>query len=195
MNKLTFRSILKDAVAVETKGQGVTAAFFNLARNSKEWAHIDPLIIEAETNHKASKGGPIPGVWRNAKSVIKAGFETMVDTADGKQVSVIHISETFNDLKVRLKTLKDAATAVEKLAKAEEKAAGVSEGGAEEKADSVPECLRHFVAACVADEDVLALIDADVLDDVFQQLKATAKAQSDAATAKALESSGVAVAH
>lgn len=194
MNKLTFRNILKEAVAVETKGQGVTAAFFNLSKASDKWAHIEPLIIEAETNHKASKGGPIPGVWRNAKSVIKAGFDTVIDNINGRDVYLIHTAESFNDLKVRLKAIKDAASAQDKLEKAEAKA-GEAATGAEGEAVNVPDCLRHFVAACMADADVLALLDDSVMDDIFQQLRAIASEQAAAATIKALETSGHAVSH
>ena len=180
MNTLTFRSILADAVAVETKAQGVTAAFFNLSKMYNTWAQVAPLIEQCESEHKAAKRGPLPGVWRNAKSVIKNGMDTIVDG----DKSVFALSSTFNEVKDKLKTLKAAKDAAEKAETAEGKVVSLATALA---TATVPECLNQFVAACMADATVSAYITDEMMADLFDQIKAAATADAELATIAALE--------
>lgn len=192
MASLTFRSILADAVATETKAQGVTAAFFNLSKMYTTWAQVQPLIEQCEAEHKEAKRGPLPGVWRNAKSVIKSGMETLVDG----DKSVFALSSTFNEVKDKLKILKAAKDAADKADTAEGKADSLA-GSLADKTAVIPECLKQFVAACVADPLVASYITDEMMADLFEQLKAAATADAELATIAALETgtAQVATAH
>lgn len=182
MSQLTFRTILADAVATETKAQGVTAAFFNLSKMYTTWAQVAPLIEQCESEHKEAKRGPLPGVWRNAKSVIKNGMDTIVDG----DKSVFALSSTFNEVKDKLKILKAAKDAAEKAETAEGKADTLA-GALADKTATIPECLKQFVAACMADATVAAYITDEMMADLFDQIKAAATADAELATIAALE--------
>lgn len=166
----TFAAILTEAVGVDTKAAGVTARFFAKAKSLGQWADVQPLIEQAETEHKNEKRGPVPQVWRNAKSTIKAGFEHVIDGADGAKFTVLAVSDSFNDLRVRLAAIKEAKKKAEAAEKADEKAGEAMTGNTGEAA--IPDALRDFVLACMADDDVVAGITAERMSALFDALKA-----------------------
>lgn len=166
----TFAEILTEAVGVDTKAAGVTARFFAKAKAVGQWDAVQSLIEQAEAEHKNAKRGPVPQVWRNAKSTIKAGFEHVIDGADGAKFTVLAVSDSFNDLRVRLAAIKEAKKKAEAAEKADEKAGEAMTGNTGEAA--IPDALRDFVLACMADDDVVAGITAERMSALFDALKA-----------------------
>lgn len=190
----TFAAILTEAVGVETKSAGVTARFFAKAKAIGQWGAVQSLIEQAEADHKNAKRGPVPQVWRNAKSTIKSGFDHVIDGADGAKLSVLSVSDSFNDLRSRIKAIKEAASVKDKLDKADAKAGEAMTGATGDAA--IPDALRDFVAACMADEEVLAGINAERMAALFDALKSDIAEDAMMAEIAALETEvSQAVAH
>ena len=200
-NLNVVRSVLSSLVTYDKQQKGATTVLYNVARTSEK-AVFEAMVSQAEHEHKLAKKGALPQVWRNAKSVLLAGYNTPFTLGDGTETCILYISDSFNGLKDRLNAERAARKAQEQADKAEEKAdnIGSDEGNvsaSEYPAENVyvggtsaseyPSALQAFIDAVMNDSEVMAAMTIDHATELYIALKDAIISQASADEIMALE--------
>ena len=188
-NLNVVRSVLSSLVTYDKKQKGATTVLYNVAKTSEK-AVFEAMVSQAEQEHKLAKRGALPQVWRNAKSVLLAGYNTPFTLGDGTETCILYITDSFNGLKDRLNAEKSAIKAQEQADKAKEQA-----DKAEEKAENVgsvsasayPFALQAFIDAVMNDSEVMAAMTIDHATELYIALKDAISSQANSDEIVALE--------
>lgn len=190
-NLNVVRSVLSSLVTYDKKQKGATAVLYKVAKTSEK-AVFEAMVSQAEHEHKLAKKGALPQVWRNAKSVLLAGYNTPFTLGDGTKTCILYISDSFNDLKDRLnaekaaiKAQEQADKAKEQADKAEEKAENADVGGTSSSA--YPFALQAFIDAVMNDNEVMAAMTIDHATELYIALKDVISSQANSDEIVALE--------
>ena len=179
-NLNVVRSVLSSLVTYDKKQKGATTVLYNVAKTSEK-AVFEAMVSQAEQEHKLAKKGALPQVWRNAKSVLLAGYNTPFTLGDGTETCILYVTDSFNGLKDRLNAEKAAIKAQEQADKAEEKADNVG------SASAYPFALQSFIDAVMNDSEVMTAMTIDHATDLYVALKDAISSQASADEVMALE--------
>lgn len=183
-NLNVVRSVLSSLVTYDKKQKGATTVLYNVAKTSEK-AVFEAMVSQAEQEHKLAKRGALPQVWRNAKSVLLAGYNTPFTLGDGTETCILYITDSFNGLKDRLNAEKAAIKAQEQADKAEEKAENADVCGTSSSA--YPFALQAFIDAVMSDSEVMAAMTIDHATELYIALKDVISSQASADEVMALE--------
>jgi hypothetical protein len=190
-NLNVVRSVLSSLVTYDKKQKGATTVLYNVAKTSDK-AVFEAMVSQAEQEHKIAKRGALPQVWRNAKSVLLAGYNTPFTLGDGTKTCILYITDSFNGLKDRLNAEKAAIKAKEQADKAKEQADKAEEkaeniGSDEGSVSAYPAALQAFIDAVMNDSEVMAAMTIDHATELYVALKDAVSSQANADEVMALE--------
>lgn len=178
MKAVTFREVLKHAVRNADHAVGVTTRFYEVSKTVGTWSACETLIAEAEAAFRDAGGKKLPQVWKNAKSIIKAGYAVQVvtKTADGADyvTNAVVVSETFNGLKDLIKADKAAKERAAMNAAADKLADTAPSADSSATDAMVDEVLHQFTAALKADLQLLAAFRENYAD-IMEALESYAR--------------------
>lgn len=155
---------------------------------------FEELCKIAEKKHKESVTGDgskaMPQSYKNAKSVILAGFRTNRTNAAGNEENALAISETFNGLKEILAKWKKAEKKAEEDARANEAA---DEAKEEQSGPTIipaakDDVLAAFVAEVSGNSELLAAFRSQA-ENILANLHSIAEEHAAAALAKEAKAS------
>lgn len=185
-NLNVVRSVLSSLVTYDKKQKGATTVLYNVAKTSEK-AVFEAMVSQAEQEHKLAKRGALPQVWRNAKSVLLAGYNTPFTLGDGTETCILYISDSFNGLKDRLNAEKAAIKAQEQADKAEEKAENIGSDEGSVSASAYPFALQAFIDAVMNDSEVMTAMTIDHATELYVALKDAVSSQASRDEVMALE--------
>lgn len=183
-NLNVVRSVLSSLVTYDKKQKGATTVLYNVAKTSEK-AVFEAMVSQAEQEHKLAKKGALPQVWRNAKSVLLAGYNTPFTLGDGTETCILYITDSFNGLKDRLNAEKAAIKAQEQADKAGERADNI--GSDEGSVSAYPAALQAFIDAVMNDSEVMTAMTIDHATELYVALKDAISSQASADEVMALE--------
>lgn len=186
-NLNVVRSVLSSLVTYDKKQKGATTVLYNVAKTSEK-AVFEAMVSQAEQEHKLAKRGALPQVWRNAKSVLLAGYNTPFTLGDGTKTCILYITDSFNGLKDRLNAEKAAQKAQEQADKAQEqadRAENADVGGT--SASAYPAALQAFIDAVMNDSEVMTAMTIDHATELYVALKDAISSQASRDEVMALE--------
>lgn len=185
-NLNVVRSVLSSLVTYDKKQKGATTVLYNVAKTSEK-AVFEAMVSQAEQEHKLAKKGALPQIWRNAKSVLLAGYNTPFTLGDGTETCILYITDSFNGLKDRLNAEKAAIKAQEQAEKAEEKAENIGSDEGSVSASAYPFALQAFIDAVMNDSEVMAAMTIDHATELYVALKDAISSQASRDEVMALE--------